>query len=617
VVNLLGAGDYADTQEIISGAVARKEGVKVLDGTESWVKTNSGDKFMFYIDETFSDAANVSLSADIILCNIATHIRNSWDSARDRLVQRSNKNFGFMNPTGFTKDNVVTDWTAYLAARYAAGTPVIVVYPLATETTESVAGQVLAKAPLTVTAEVSDPTITTTEAPVSIPDPAHPLPIWCNNGKLTKSANLVNVNGQTPVNLAYSGNILVTNADRYGYYIKVKPNTKYTISINREKTNAYLNICDTTSVPANNVSVQAYNAMDGTIAATTITTKANTNYLYVYTAYMSSGFDPFKQGDFQIEERATASTYHPFVYAAGTPEVLTVSGINLLDPSTSNIKIGQMVTENGGTTAMYPNNWRSDYIPVVGGKTYAFWGRAKADDTISAYNRINWFTADKTNILPRPSYTADTVTVGTAPSNAAFAMLSCSTYKSNAAITREDFDLYNWMFAEASAEIPYQPYVTPQTASVPTLLGVGDYKDAAELIHGGVTRKVGVFVSDGTANWAAASSTPNGFTISVPGKLQSRIAVIASTHYEYSYSTLPNIPDGCVMSFGTSAIGIKDSRFSTVEALNAEHAAHPVIFIYPLATPTTEQVQGQALYANTVDSEANVSPVDAEIKYYK
>ena len=33
---LLKIGDYQDEQEILSGAVTRKVGIKVLDGTENW-----------------------------------------------------------------------------------------------------------------------------------------------------------------------------------------------------------------------------------------------------------------------------------------------------------------------------------------------------------------------------------------------------------------------------------------------------------------------------------------------------------------------------------------------------------------------------------------------------
>ena len=42
-----------------------------------------------------------------------------------------------------THNTSLEAWEQYLADQYAAGTPVIVVYPLATPTAESVAGQTL------------------------------------------------------------------------------------------------------------------------------------------------------------------------------------------------------------------------------------------------------------------------------------------------------------------------------------------------------------------------------------------------------------------------------------------------------------------------------------------
>lgn len=200
------------------------------------------------------------------------------------------------------------------------------------------------------------------------------------------------------------------------------------------------------------------------------TTGANTQMIAVYCALNTA------PTNIQIEEGSTATDYEPYTETPYQPEVLTVSGANLLDPSTSSITIGQYYNANG-TLVNGVNNWRTGLIPITGGKTYAFWGRAKADNTISAYNRINWFTANKTHISPRPSYTLDTVTVGTAPSNAAFATLSCSPFDSDDAITREQFDLYNWMFAEASEEIPYQPYVTPQTVGWKNLFDASSYTE--------------------------------------------------------------------------------------------------------------------------------------------
>lgn len=130
---------------------------------------------------------------------------------------------------------------------------------------------------------------------------------------------------------------------------------------------------------------------------------------------------------------------------------------NLLDPSESNIVIGESISVQG-PPATAANNWRTDYIPVVGGKTYIFYGRRKADNVISAYNRMNFYAADKTFISPRPSYEQNTPIVATAPSNAAYVRLSSAPYNSQNPITRDTFDAFNWIFAAASSEIPYVPY---------------------------------------------------------------------------------------------------------------------------------------------------------------
>lgn len=102
-------------------------------------------------------------------------------------------------------------------------------------------------------------------------------------------------------------------------------------------------------------------------------------------------------------------------------------------------------------------------------------------------------------------------------------------------------------------------YSTQQTATVPTLLSVGDVKDEAEIISGLVTRRVTACLYDGTQ------------------------------------------PVGDVYM---STTGGKDAG---------------AIIVYPLATPTTEQATAQHLNTvegtNIVDSTANVSPLTAEVKY--
>ena len=66
--------------------------------------------------------------------------------------------YWYFIPTDQTIDTAEA-WKAWLAAQYAAGTPVIVIYPLAEETTESVTPQALSTSEgdntITATANVS------------------------------------------------------------------------------------------------------------------------------------------------------------------------------------------------------------------------------------------------------------------------------------------------------------------------------------------------------------------------------------------------------------------------------------------------------------------------------
>lgn len=106
----------------------------------------------------------------------------------------------------------------------------------------------------------------------------------------------------------------------------------------------------------------------------------------------------------------------------------------------------------------------------------------------------------------------------------------------------------------------YQPYVAPQTASVPMLLSVGDVKDEVELIAGTYTHRCAACEYDGTQD----------------------------------------VGDTYLSTTGGKDIG--------------------AIIVYPLATPTTEQITAQNLVTNegtnVVDSVANVEPLTAEVKYY-
>lgn len=140
---LLKVGDYQDVQSIIDGVVTRNVGIKVFDGTENWSVAHAAT-YTYTIN--ISDAAGQSSWSNLggLCSHLSWYVSNTtpsytntnpntlwFNSSRDLRV-KTNSNFA-----------TLTDWTNYLKAQYAAGTPVIVIYPLATATTESVTGQAL------------------------------------------------------------------------------------------------------------------------------------------------------------------------------------------------------------------------------------------------------------------------------------------------------------------------------------------------------------------------------------------------------------------------------------------------------------------------------------------
>lgn len=144
--------DYTDEQNIVSGIVTRKVGVKALDGTEDWGYSAPVHTVKI------PDAVTTELRKTPLLCThypIIDDGRSFNDTPNDTMFFTSGKNLGIKD-----SNKTSEQMKAWLASQYAAGTPVIVLYPLAEETTESVTPQPLTTAngtnTVSVTAEVSD-----------------------------------------------------------------------------------------------------------------------------------------------------------------------------------------------------------------------------------------------------------------------------------------------------------------------------------------------------------------------------------------------------------------------------------------------------------------------------
>ena len=137
---LLSLPNGADEQEIISGAVTRKVGVLVLDGTENWAAygTLGNNSFRFNLSG-FSFAKSDGLS---------THVKVFYDTNASQTTNRPciTTTAGLLRWFDADKNRTLSSFKTWLQTQYNAGTPVIVLVPLATATTETVTGQPMSTA---------------------------------------------------------------------------------------------------------------------------------------------------------------------------------------------------------------------------------------------------------------------------------------------------------------------------------------------------------------------------------------------------------------------------------------------------------------------------------------
>lgn len=137
--NLLAIDTYKDVQDLISGSVTRNVGILVLDGTESWtVSTNYSNVYQCNVGFT---SVSTPKCTHFVGLNANRTIGNVSSTPDGIKFETSNNNRVFVNidSIGTTEADLVS----FLAQQYANGTPVIVVYPLSTPTTTTVASQEL------------------------------------------------------------------------------------------------------------------------------------------------------------------------------------------------------------------------------------------------------------------------------------------------------------------------------------------------------------------------------------------------------------------------------------------------------------------------------------------
>lgn len=155
VADLFAAGDYKDEQDIISGLLTHRVGIRVFDGTEEWTTDTYGGYRRMVLQEVLNASGDTLLTLCSHYASRAADVRQQPNSI---FIASSGKLVIYVDST--QNISTVEEFNTWLASEYANGTPVIVVYPLAQETTETVTGHTLRTTEgnntITVDAEVDD-----------------------------------------------------------------------------------------------------------------------------------------------------------------------------------------------------------------------------------------------------------------------------------------------------------------------------------------------------------------------------------------------------------------------------------------------------------------------------
>lgn len=148
---LLNINTYTDKQDIISGVVTRKIGIKVFDGSESsWYLSMSGDvyRYRYKFDEDDNAYYKNGRGTDML----STHFKvlSSGSTAGGAFLNgSSNAEYLFLIPN--QSITTLEDFRKWLQMQYAKGMPVMVIYPLAEDKIENVAPQSLSNPEGTIT----------------------------------------------------------------------------------------------------------------------------------------------------------------------------------------------------------------------------------------------------------------------------------------------------------------------------------------------------------------------------------------------------------------------------------------------------------------------------------
>lgn len=639
---LLSVGDDKDTQEVISGAVTRNVGIYVFDGTEEFTKGSA-----FYTTNTNFLPSKVGSIKPI--CTHFNGISSSASRVSDSLTMTVN------GPTSgvytgcvyFYADRslyaTANDFKQWLADQYANGTPVIVVYPTSSATTETVSGQFLSKSPVTYSGSISGLTGTVVESSHTIPTPSQPLDINCNNGVIKYGQYGKNLFDKTTMDTGkgwyLSSGVVDNNTANRTIVIDCKPNTKYSFWHTSGSGGARAFEMTTDTIALGDTGTWVTQSLTPTVTkntvVTTYTTSANAKKLYILAGRTGSGMPTIEEqlADLMVVEGevSTATPYEPYhfgIHTDGTVETVEVTGKNLFDKSTADANRIYGYFQNSGTVWTYVSSGFSVRIPCKPNTTYT--ARYNGNST----QAVIGFGSTYRDIIPTESNPYISVSQAIRQNNPTINTPITLTTKANDkwlivaynANEPQHSDMADNLQIEiGSTATTYESYRVLGTATAEMLLKVGDFQDVQSVIDGNVTRKIGIKVLTGSeSGWTKANNSFANPTL-LPDKKVEKSELIC-THFKYnsgSTTTITNNSVGCAEI--TVNTFFRDDSLSTVEEwtawLSSQYiAGTPVIVVYPLATSTTETVTAQPLTiqagTNIVEiTQASMDNLELEVSY--
>lgn len=298
----------------------------------------------------------------------------------------------------------------------------------------------------------------------------------------------------------------------------------------------------------------------------TITTKADTKYLYVCIGRVESNSPPIQQqkDDFVLIEGEPQSTaYIPF---GGEQSKVMVRGLNMVDPS-ANIA-GYDLSASRGVAVSTPNKSITDYLAV----------KPSTDYSCTNVTTYCLYDENKQYVYGVNSEAFATSFKFVTRANAAYIRLAFKTDQKDSV-----------QLVEGGSD-NFIPYIAPQSAPVVDLYAVGTYKDTYDAVSGKVTRRCGAVMWDGSETWSKNGTT--SYYTSVASRVNGQTIPYICSH------------SNNLQLFMTYNVGFKVSELpesvtdvDTLKAwLKAQYdAGTPVIFVFPLNTETTEQAESHAL----------------------